>query len=281
MGENEDSTVSKKQPSKTISKGTNLRAAALQAFTKAQDPWGSKNPKATKCISVLSPTETRWYALDYALRKLMEYIQDSDPSLSAYISQPATIQLRKLVMDTLSDATLEGLTSEYTYEFPDPEIVAQNEARKRQESQASEEDRKARQKLMAEQKAARQARLQQKQKEASNENENPAPEASKDKDKLTTDAEDDKKSRDKSSRSPRRSSRRSPRKSSKSREKREKISKRKSKTLPEEASSSEKSADDSPGTGEEASSEQSTPDHAESSSPKAQEKKKQIGRAHV
>jgi len=260
MGENEDTSVpSKKQPPKTFSKATNLRAAALQAFTKAQDPWGSKNAKASKSIRVLSANESRWYALDFAMRKLMEYIQESDPTSSAYISQPATIQLRKLVLDVLSESALEGMSAEYTYEFPDPEIVAQNEARKRQESQVSSEDRKARQKLMAEQKAARQLRMQQKLKEAGNENENPATET-KDSDEKS----DEKQLKEKS----KRSSKKSPRtKRSKSRDKREKI--RKSSTeeiIQEKSPSSETSPCETPSEPEE---------HEDgTASPKSKDKKK-------
>jgi len=135
-----------------------LRTVGIQCHNQiSKDLWGKKK-HANSFVDHLKPSEVEAFALDVALRSYWEIHRAKDENAQCSLSMQSTYQLRQITLDVLRRHQLQ-LTTEYTFEIPDPKVVKEREAAKQKQIETSREQRKQRAEAAKKERAERAARV--------------------------------------------------------------------------------------------------------------------------
>merc|ERR1712137_1541220 len=159
----EDGKKEKKPPPRPMLKkpqgeSGDLRAAALSAYSKIQNPWGMTNLSSS--LNTLEPHEIEAYALDFGLRTLWEIIRDGDDTRQCCVSDDDLLKLRELILATIAEC-VPGLTKESEFTIPDPVLVDKRDAEKREQAIAEMKAKQERQQQLEEERRARELKMSQ------------------------------------------------------------------------------------------------------------------------
>merc|ERR1712137_21005 len=166
----EDGKKEKKPPPRPMLKkpqgeSGDLRAAALSAYSKIQNPWGMTNLSSS--LNTLEPHEIEAYALDFGLRTLWEIIRDGDDTRQCCVSDDDLLKLRELILATIAEC-VPGLTKESEFTIPDPVLVDKRDAEKREQAIAEMKAKQERQQQLEEERRARELKMSQQAAESNN-----------------------------------------------------------------------------------------------------------------
>ena len=133
----------------------NLRSAALTAHTRVQDIWGKKGG-ADPCNNLLQlePEAVESYSLDYVIRLIWERQRGDNDIVQCKLSPELTRSIRALVLQVL-DENLKNLTSEQSFDIPDPEEMERREREKRKKAVEEMNGREARREAIKQEKKAK------------------------------------------------------------------------------------------------------------------------------
>lgn len=110
---------------------SDLRSTVLQCHNQiSKDLWGKKN--ANSFVDHLQPSEVEAFALDIGIRVYWELNRVNDEYAQCSLSAQGTSYLRQLILDVL-EKNQEQYTKEYSFDIPDPVIVAQRERLKQEQ----------------------------------------------------------------------------------------------------------------------------------------------------
>lgn len=136
---------------------SDLRSTALLCHNQiSKELWGKRN--ANSFVDHLSPNDVEAFALDMALRVYWELQKENDEFAQCSLSKNGTSVLRKIILELL-EKNQQELTTEYSFEIPDPVAVEEREKLKQQQLEDAKKEREEKREKVKLERLKRQQRL--------------------------------------------------------------------------------------------------------------------------